>query len=96
MDDHIAVILHDPLALVVAIDPLALRPRLLELLVDLLGDGQHLASACAGRQNEKIKNGGDGGQIKDQRVVRLEVIGNLGTSTGLQQTLADRRGPILR
>ena len=92
--DHIAKILHDPLALVGALDALPPGAGCLELLVDFLGDRHHLAAAGAGGEHEEIKNRRDLRQIQNQRVLALKAIRNPGTSASLQQTFPNRLRPV--
>ncbi len=92
MDHHIPVILHDPLALVVAIHPFTLIAGDFELFVDFLRDGNHLAAAGAGADHKEIKDGRDRGEIENEGFIPTKTFRNASAPAGFNQTFADSFG----
>ena len=69
MDQQIAVIGEDPLRLVVAFDTdREFAGLVLELEIDFVADGLHLALVAAGADYEVIGERGDAGEIQDPNV----------------------------
>src|SRR5262249_22376274 len=78
VDDHVAVVLHDPAAGLVALDREALVAGRPHRRVDLLGDGVDLAAAGAGTQDEVVVKRGQAAHVEDKDVFGLVLLADAG------------------
>ncbi len=77
----VAVIDQDPLGVLVSFDAVRVFAFLLELRLDLIGDGLHLACTRAGTKNEVVGKGCDVAQIEHDDITGL--LGFRGVNGGL-------------
>src|SRR5262245_682445 len=73
--DQVAVVLHHPLAGLVALDAGPLLTGTAQGGIHLFGESVDLPSAVAGTKEEEVVKGGDGAHVEDDNVAGLVVLG---------------------
>ena len=85
MQDDVAEVDQDPVAFgAITFDAdAAIAVFVLKFSVDFVGDGVHLAGACAGDDDEEVDDGGDAGEVEDEDILAAQLVGDAGCSNSV-------------